>query len=258
MCALPLTDRRIFVANRYVGVMQARAIHLFYGLLDHVNTPRTRAACMEILSPLEKQRVERLISERHRREFMIAHGLLRAALSLAAPAIDPPDWKFLTNRYGRPFVDGPGDSVYFSLSHTDGCVACAISDCEEVGIDVETINRFPSPLSLAEHFFSPAEIEALRALPDAAQRNRFFDYWTLKEAYIKARGMGLSLPLDRFSMLIGPDGRIAISFAPDFSDDASRWHFVQTSPSGRHRLAVADGTGVPGGLPIIARAWPLP
>jgi 4'-phosphopantetheinyl transferase len=238
--------------------MQTGAIHVFCGLLGDVDTVPTRAACMGMLSPAEKQRAGRFISERHAGEFLIAHGLLRAALSVVVPAIHPPAWRFVTDRYGRPFVAGRGDALYFSLSHTDGCVACAISDCEEVGIDVEATDRFASPLSLAEHFFSAAEVAALRALPAVEQPGRFFEYWTLKEAYIKARGMGLSLQLDRFSMLIGPAEKIAISFEPDFGDEASRWHFVQMSPSRRHRLAVADGSGMPGGLPVLVRPWPLP
>jgi hypothetical protein len=89
-------------------------------------------------------------------------------------------------------------------------------------------------------------------------RNRtgepLFDYWTLKEAYCKARGMGLLLPLQQFSMLIESDGKIGIAFAPDFGDDSARWSFVQTSPSPRHRLAVADGSGLPG-RKIVIQSW---
>jgi 4'-phosphopantetheinyl transferase len=141
---------------------------------------------------------------------------------------------------------------------TEGLVACVISPCEAVGVDVEATDRCNSPLAIAEHFFSPDEIKALLGLPPREQTDRFYDYWTLKEAYIKARGMGLRLPLDRFSMLVGLDRRIEITFAPDFGDDADRWYFFQVSPSRRHRLAVADGSGLPGGLPIIFQAWPLP
>jgi 4'-phosphopantetheinyl transferase len=235
--------------------MLDQAIHLFLGLLEEVDTPEVRAACMATLSPVERQRAERFIFERHRRQFLLAHGLVRAALSRIAPETDP--FRF---RYGRPFVAARplGQALHFSLSHTEDCVACVISSCEAVGIDVEATDRLRSPLAIAERAFSPTEIAALRALPSVEQTDRFFDYWTLKEAYLKARGLGLGLPLNRFSMLIGQNRKIRITFAPDFGDDASRWCFMQGSPSPRHRLAVADGSGLPGGIPIIAQTWPLP
>jgi 4'-phosphopantetheinyl transferase len=100
-----------------------------------------------------------------------------------------------------------------------------------VGVDVEAIDRFGSPRAIAEHFLSPEEVAALSALPPLEQEDRFFDYWTLKKAYIKARGMGLRLPLDQFSMLIAPTRKVGITFAADFSDDAGRWCFLLASPS---------------------------
>jgi 4'-phosphopantetheinyl transferase len=236
-----------------------RAIHVYLGLLEEVDTPQVRAACMAMLCPAERQRAERFIFGQHRRQYLLAHGLVRAALSRCAPAVDPGAWRFRVDCYGRPFIAHPRStkSLYFSISHTDGLVACVVSSCEAVGIDVEATDRFGSLRAIAEHFFSPDEVAALSALPPLEQKDRFFDYWTLKEAYIKARGMGLRLPLDQFSMLIGPTRKVGITFAADFSDDAGRWRFLLASPSSRHRLAVADGSGLPGGLPVVAQTWPL-
>ncbi|WP_376708217.1 4'-phosphopantetheinyl transferase superfamily protein [Bradyrhizobium cenepequi] len=104
--------------------------------------------------------------------------------------------------------------------------------------------------------FSPGEIEALRDLAPRDFVDRFFDHWTLKEAYIKAKGRGLDLPLDQFSMLIS-GRKIGIGFGPGIADDPRRWHFTQSSPSPMHRLAIADGTGTAGGLPVLRRPWPL-
>jgi 4'-phosphopantetheinyl transferase len=241
-----------------------QVIHLYLGLLDEIDRPRAREACIAMLCPEERQRAERFVLERHRRQFLLAHGLVRAALSRHVPAVEPGAWRFLADRYGRPFVAGPKtlSPIHFSLSHTEGCVACVISPSEFVAVDVEATDRLCSHLAIAELTFSPAEIAALRALSPVERTDRFFDYWTLKEAYIKARGMGLRLRLDQFSLLIEPERKIAITFAPDYTDDytddAGRWCFMQASPSHRLRLAVADGSGQHGGLPIITQPWPLP
>jgi 4'-phosphopantetheinyl transferase len=184
--------------------------------------------------------------------------MLRMALSHAAPEVEPTDWSFSTGRYGRPFVAAPATStaLHFSLSHADGCVACVVSKHETVGVDVETVSRRVAPLSTALRFFAPEEVETLRALPEPAAIERFFDYWTLKEAYLKARGFGLNLPLDAFAMQVSREA-IEISFKPDISDDPAGWRFSLCSPSPSHRLAIADGSRAAGGLRITRNAWPL-
>jgi 4'-phosphopantetheinyl transferase len=240
--------------------MFGESINLYFGLLDAVDTPQTRTACVATLSSAEKQRAECFVFDSHRRQYIIAHGLLRAALSSFAPQVEPSDWYFAASSHGRPFIAAPAIArpVYFSLSHTEGCVACVVSDHEAVGVDVEKIHGRHSLLATARSNFSPEETDALRALPPGDLVDRFFDYWTLKEAYLKARGIGLSLPLDQSSILIYSNQTIEIRFAPGVSDDPRRWCFMKSSPSPGHRLAVADGSGLPGGLPIVVQPWPFP
>jgi 4'-phosphopantetheinyl transferase len=240
--------------------MLSERINLYFGLLDAVDTPQAHEACFATLSSAEKQRAEYFVFERHRRQYIFAHGLLRIALSSFVPQVGPSDWCFVAHRYGRPFIAAPAVArpVYFSLSHTEGCVACVVSGCEAVGVDVEEIHERHSLLATARSNFSPEEIDALRDLPPGDLVDRFFDYWTLKEAYLKARGTGLSLPLDQFSIFISSNQTIEIGFAPGVSDDARRWCFMTSSPSLGHRLAVADGSALPGGLPIVVRPWPVP
>jgi 4'-phosphopantetheinyl transferase len=234
-------------------------LHLYLGLLDEVDRPQVYDACIATLSPDERERAGRFVRARDRRQFVLAHGLVRAALSRQVPTVDPAAWRFHPDRNGRPRIAGPETRgpVHFSLSHTEGCVACVVAPSVAIGVDVEAIDRPCQHLAIAEFMFSPAEIAALRAVPQAELPERFFDYWTLKEAYVKARGLGLRLPLDQFSMRIESEHKIGITFAPGFDDDASRWCFMQASPSARLRLAVADGTGLGPTHPIIAEPWPV-
>jgi 4'-phosphopantetheinyl transferase len=231
-------------------------IELFVGLIESIDAPGTVDACRRLLSVDERIRADRFKFERHRRQYVFAHAMLRLALSRAAPNVAPSDWSFATGRHGRPFVAAPATTLHFSLSHSDGCVACVVSGHEAVGVDVETVSRRPAPLSTALRFFAPEEVEALRGLPEPDAIERFFDFWTLKEAYLKARGFGLNLPLDAFAMQVAPDD-IQIRFKPDIADDPKGWRFSLMSPSPSHRLAIADGSRAAGGLPISRNAWPL-
>jgi 4'-phosphopantetheinyl transferase len=238
--------------------MADNGIELFVGLIQSIDTPGAVDACRHLLSVDERTRADRFRFERHQRQYIFAHAMVRLALSHAAPDVAPTDWSFAAGRYGRPFVAAPATStaLHFSLSHADGCVACVVSSHEAVGVDVETVSRHAAPLSTAARFFAPEEVETLRGLPEPAAIERFFDYWTLKEAYLKARGFGLNLPLDAFAMQISREA-IEISFKPEIADDPQGWRFSLSSPSPSHRLAIADGSGVAGGLPISRHAWPL-
>ncbi len=239
--------------------MAGDSIDFYVELLDALDTQQSCDACWMALSSEERRRAGRFAFDRHRRQYVFAHGLVRFALSGLLPEIEPADWAFTTDHHGRPFVANPTISrpVYFSLSHTEGCVACAISGHSAIGIDVERIQSRPSLMETAQSVLSSDEIEALRGLGPDQFVDRFFDYWTLKEAYLKANGSGLSVPLDQFSMLLASGG-IAIRFAQGIHDDPRRWRFTMTSPSSIHRLAIADGSGAPGGLPVIPRSSPLP
>jgi len=233
-------------------------IELFVGLIETIDAPGAVDACRRLLSVDERIRADRFMFERHRRQYIFAHAMLRLALSQAAPDVAPTDWSFGAGRYGRPFVAAPATStaLHFSLSHADGCVACVVSGHETVGVDVETVSRRVAPLSTALRFFAPEEVETLRGLPEPAAIERFFDYWTLKEAYLKARGFGLNLPLDAFAIQVSREA-IEISFKPDIADDPHAWRFSLCSPSPSHRLAIADGSRAHGGLPITRNSWPF-
>jgi 4'-phosphopantetheinyl transferase len=176
-----------------------------------------------------------------RRQFLIGRALVHHALSQRAPA-PPGGWRLAIGPAGKPEL-APGAAatarLRCNLSHTQEMVACAVAVDVDVGIDVERIVPARADRRFADELFSPLERAALDALPPREQPARFFAYWTLKEAYLKARGVGLAAPLTGFSFLIAPDGPIAIRFDdPRLDDDAARWRFAQTS-LGDHVLSIA-------------------
>ena len=110
-------------------------------------------------------------------------------------------------------------------------------------------------LAIADCFFAPSEVDALRALPEADQPRRFLEYWTLKESYIKARGAGLSLPLDQFAFDVTAPGRPAIRFADGFDDDPHSWQFDRLFVGSEHLVAVATRRGAAGPVSVLVHAF---
>jgi 4'-phosphopantetheinyl transferase len=106
------------------------------------------------------------------------------------------------------------------------------------------MQRTGETVAIADRYFSPHEVRALRALPPDRQRERFFEYWTLKESYIKARGMGLAIPLHQFSFHLDRGTPVTISFDRELEDDPRAWQFDRYRPSERHLMASAIRRGV--------------
>jgi len=208
------------------------------------------------MTPDERERHARFRFPRDRDLFLITRTLVRSVLSLYAP-IEPQTWRFTIGAHGKPRVDTSGGApdVSFNLSNAHGMVVCAVSRHQALGVDVEDVMRSGETLGIADRFFSPREVTALRALPPARQRQRFFELWTLKESYIKARGLGLAIPLDQFSFELD-DGPllglpIRIAFDARLGDDRARWRFASLRFSARHLVAIGVDTG---GAPLLVRA----
>lgn len=216
-------------------------VHLYTALLDQMDDARALRCCEALLSPDERARQGQFVFERNRREFVYAHALVRLALSRHAPHIAPETWRFSVGRHGKPAVAGPTDApaLYFNLSHTRGLVACVVAAEPVLGVDVESMDRVGHTTEVAARFFASPEVESLSRLPVPAQRDWFFRFWTLKESYIKARGLGLALPLDQFWFLLQPEGPVGIGFGDGIIDTPSRWRFAERRPTPEHRLAVA-------------------
>jgi 4'-phosphopantetheinyl transferase len=214
-------------------------VHVWYVPLEDAGDPALLGQYQQLLSADERGRLARFAQAKDRHQFVVARGLVRTMLSRYAD-VPPPAWRFQCNRYGKPEISAPDGhaGLRFNLSHTHGLVTCAVSRHRDVGIDVERTDR-PTSLDVARRFFSPVEASHLERLPSEQRPGVFFDYWTLKEAYIKARGMGMQLPLDEFWFHLGNGPSPSIQFAPTLQDDPARWQFFQYRPGPRHKMAVA-------------------
>ncbi len=217
----------------------ADELHVWYVFGDKVDDPRLLESYIRLMAPDERARHDRFVFAKDRHQFLVTRGLVRTLLARYG-GLAPEDCVFETNRYGRPSLcNQRALPIAFNLSHTHGIVACAVVRGRDVGLDVEDLDRPAINPALPARYFSPAEGQALDEVAPHERMSRFFDYWTLKEAYIKARGMGLSLPLAGFSLLL-EDGRAPrISFASTIEDDPAAWQFALFDPSPRYRLAVA-------------------
>jgi 4'-phosphopantetheinyl transferase len=205
------------------------------------------------LSADERAQCDRFIFARDRRDFAAAHALLRDRLSQYG-GVDPAAWTFDTAPGGKPFiVSASGEpALAFNLSHTRGFVACVIAAAGDLGIDVESVGRALDGRRIAERYFSTSECDWLDAC-DARERDiRFIELWTLKEAYIKAIGRGLSHPLDAFAFTF--EGDQGLRFHPAHDTKASAWTFALFAPSPKYRMAVAVGSAALQHGSLVARS----
>lgn len=228
------------MSNRFSGTqpLPDGEAHVWLARTDRFTEPSALDACRRLLSGEEAERCGRFHFERDRHLYLVAHAMVRHVLA-GYLGIAPCHLRFSTNAYGRPeLVRGPGmPDLRFNLSHTRGLAALIVNLVHGCGIDVEAERRSSDLAALAASVLSPPELQAFRHLPESDRPHAFLRYWTLKEAYIKARGLGLSLPLSRFSFEIRE--KIAIQFHAGIDDNPSGWQFSQEFLGPGHVLAVA-------------------
>lgn len=215
-----------------VPALDGASIHLWHG------SPRERRSLLPNLSALlsadEANRRARFHFEADRQNFAFARGMLRTLLA-AYLNTDPREVPFRYSEHGKPSLAGcdPEKDLQFNLSHTQGAVLLAICRQRAIGVDVERVREDFSPQEIAARFFSPAEQLALMSLPEADRRQAFFRCWTRKEAFLKARGNGLSFPLERFDVSIGGgETEVRLTTRPDPAE-AQCWQILQApAPEG--------------------------
>ncbi|GAA2510089.1 4'-phosphopantetheinyl transferase superfamily protein [Streptomyces thermolineatus] len=191
-----------------------------------------------LLSAEERRRCTALRRDRDRRLYVAARTLLRTALSRCAPGVPPGDWRFTTGPHGRPEPAGPPTvpRLRFSIAHAPGLAVCLVCPELDCGVDVEVTDRAVDPVRVARRMFHPREAARVLAAAPAERGGVFLRYWTLKEAYGKARGLGLLLPPDSYAFAPGASGAFRLSAA---DDDGALWQFAQWHRDDRHLVAVA-------------------
>lgn len=223
-----------------------------------VSLDRPEASVRELralLSPDEQARADRFHFERHRRRFVVCRGLLRVVLGRYAGR-SPERLQFHYGPRGKPALADVGRRLVFNVSHSDELALYAVAGDREVGIDVERVRPVSQPEQIAESFFSAPEKISLRAVPPDLRLAAFFDCWTRKEAYVKARGDGLGHPLDAFAVTFEP-GQPArlMPVSGTSAEELAAWSLQALAPEAGYTAAlVAEGHG----WRTVSRRWPDP
>jgi 4'-phosphopantetheinyl transferase len=227
-------------------VLRANEVHVWRAALEQ---PASRVQrLVRTLSGDETARAGRFRFERDREHFIVARAVLRALLGRYL-GIGPASVVLCYGRHGKPALadECAADGLRFNVSHSDGLGLFAFTRGREVGIDLEHIRRDMVGWEIAERFFSRLEIAMLRRIPADRQTEAFFSCWTRKEAYVKARGEGLSFPLDQFDVSVAPGQPAALLGVRGDSHEVSKWSLQDLSP----------GLGYGAALAVEGRAWRL-
>ena len=219
-----------------------RSVHVWRAELDVGDTGTARFAAT--LSADERLRAARFHFARDRDRFTVGRGVLRSLLG-GYLGVAPAALAFAYGDHGKPALVGGG--LHFNVSHSAGVALYAVARAREVGVDVEGHRADFATAEIAERFFSPAERAALRALPVEARCAAFFACWTRKEAYIKARGVGLSLALDAFDVSLAPGEPAALLATRDDPGARDRWSLQALDP----------GPDLAGAVVAEGRDWAL-
>lgn len=205
-------------------------IRVFFARPEALDGAADRDAALALLEPAERERIARFHFERDRRLHLVARALLRRSLSECDGGVPPAAWRFEARPGGRPELAAPASPLRFSVSHTPGLAMVAVSNALDIGADAERIPA-QAPADVIERTFTSLEQQGMARAAPADRPARFTAIWTLKEAYAKALGLGLSLELDRVGFELAPPRLVT-------GADAELWHLECMAPTPEHRAAV--------------------
>jgi 4'-phosphopantetheinyl transferase len=197
-----------------------------------------------LLSAEERAKQARFRFARDQRRFLVTRALVRTVLSRYV-AVRPEDWVFCAGARGRPQISAPrlDPSLEFNIAHSADLVILGVTSGRTLGVDAENIAGRDVDIDGLHRYFAPEESAALLSLPPAGRRRRFFELWTLKESYIKARGMGLAIPLDAFRFELTGDEGLTLHMRPELSDSPRHWRLWQLTLRPDYLVAVCAAQG---------------
>ena len=227
-------------------ILHRGEVHAWCASLEQPDALRERLH--STLAPDEQAKAARFHFAKDRNHYIVARAVLRTLLG-GYMKCNPHSLRFSYNTYGKPSLDTAGvdHNIRFNLSHSRGLALYAFTLAREVGIDVEYMKPDIDVEQVARHSFSPNERAVLHALPPEERSQGFYNAWTRKEAYIKARGMGVSLGLDRFDVSLRPGEPAALLQSREDAREPARWQLVALHP----------GEGYAGALAVEGQNWHL-
>jgi 4'-phosphopantetheinyl transferase len=239
--------------------------HVWYCYPEEITDEVILAEYRRILSTEERDKCKRFHFEKDQHSYLVSHAFLRKVLS-AYCNVRADEWRFTCNRYGKPDIsaDIRCPPMKFNLSHTDGMSVVAVTLNADCGVDVENIKRRSRMLAVAERMFAEVEVSALRSCDDASMQARFFDYWTLREAYVKAIGTGIGGSSRDFYFTVDEqeqgDREARLHFVELEPKDKVSWRFTLLKPSLEHVIAVSVEHADPDDLhvesvPVISKKF---
>lgn len=218
----------------------AKKIDIWLAFVSDALQPDIFPDLAQVMSNDEKERGKKFHFKEDQRRYTLSRWLVRMVLSQYDNR-DPSEWQFDFTAYGRPYIANPpagAPGLTFNLSHASGVVVLAVTHRGRLGVDVEDVSARTPASGIIDRFFAPSEINDFQYVRDSQKTSRFFEYWIFKEAYSKARGVGLSLPFDQFAFSFPRPNQVRLTADGDIDQAPGRWVLREYRPLDNYWFAV--------------------
>lgn len=218
-------------------ILSSNDVHLWRAQLDQSNECIKQLT--QVLSDEEQRKTERFHFNKDRKRFIVTRGILRSILSHYLD-VEPSRFRFGYSSHGKPHLVEKSNSaeICFNLSYSHSLSLYAFTRSRQIGVDIEYIRTIKEASQIVARFFSSNEHAMWQQVPEGQKQEAFLNYWTCKEAYLKARGDGLSLPLDQFDVSFAPGEPPAILVNNGASDESSPWLLRALQPGPGYVAAI--------------------
>ncbi len=216
------------IDNIFLEMQSSPLTKIFYFVPESIQDSSTCKVLMHWLSHEEREKMWRFRAPQHRHAYLVSHALVRGALAREL-GVNPAALVFETNAYGKPSLasSSSASNLEFNLSHTEGMCVLVLSWYSKLGCDIEHFMRPSIGLDVAENFFCSEELEDIRSHPEHQHTYRLLQHWTLKESYIKAEGLGLSMDVGSFYFHIKEDQAPSLMLKNNAYTPSADWKFEQ-------------------------------